>query len=506
MQLVYLGFLFFSFLACNSEQNVTEFNVLIKAPLGEDMDLQTDEDEELYFEYEVKKLDNSVNPKLFISKAPVNGEILDCKEIEPTDTDKFKIGCTYKPKQDFYGIDYLEFKTKDGDIKSSEASVVTINVLNIPDAPIAYDQSFTTGSKIPVVIMLPEGSDTDSTKGELSYEIITQPTNGELSNCNNRTCTYISESLFEGEDQISYQITDHTGLRSNIGKIKIRVNSKTYNAVETFNSDIDNIEGVDIVWVIDNSGSMKDEQEALKANFTSFINNFLVDGTPRFKFNMAITTTDSYKKSTPQNGFEIDENQNQYDLSSDKALSNFDSFKLDFEKAVNVGVDGSGSERSFESIEKSYVLNPNWFAGNKHLLAYIIVSDEKEQTNISVNDFYNQMSALKDKPQRVLFYPIIRKSSDTGDRYQTIAELSKTQIYDIEKPFSEILNSISLNVSSNIKSYNLNPNVNIIGSSVKVLINSVETTDFTYSDNKITLLKTPSGQTKIEVYYKFGVK
>lgn len=38
------------------------------------------------------------------------------------------------------------------------------------------------------------------------------------------------------------------------------------------------IQAVDIVWVIDNSGSMKDEQTNLSNNFDSFITNFLKDG------------------------------------------------------------------------------------------------------------------------------------------------------------------------------------------------------------------------------------
>lgn len=46
---------------------------------------------------------------------------------------------------------------------------------------------------------------------------------------------------------------------------------------------------IDIVWVIDNSLSMYDEQEALANNFDSFINGFIQK---HFDFKMAITTID----------------------------------------------------------------------------------------------------------------------------------------------------------------------------------------------------------------------
>ncbi len=48
---------------------------------------------------------------------------------------------------------------------------------------------------------------------------------------------------------------------------------------------------MDILWVIDNSGSMKDEQEALRENFNSFITNFIKKG---YDYRIAVITTDAY--------------------------------------------------------------------------------------------------------------------------------------------------------------------------------------------------------------------
>lgn len=48
---------------------------------------------------------------------------------------------------------------------------------------------------------------------------------------------------------------------------------------------------IDILWVIDNSGSMETSQTSLAQNFQSFIQNFK---NKNFDFQMAFTTTDAY--------------------------------------------------------------------------------------------------------------------------------------------------------------------------------------------------------------------
>lgn len=57
---------------------------------------------------------------------------------------------------------------------------------------------------------------------------------------------------------------------------------------EVFFQENANRSKVDILWVVDNSGSMKNEQEALANNFEIFINDFI---DRNLDFNMAVTTT-----------------------------------------------------------------------------------------------------------------------------------------------------------------------------------------------------------------------
>lgn len=63
---------------------------------------------------------------------------------------------------------------------------------------------------------------------------------------------------------------------------------------------------MDILWVIDNSGSMQQEQQDLRDNFNSFITSFVGKG---YDYRMAVVTTDAYYTKngniTVANGFDV---------------------------------------------------------------------------------------------------------------------------------------------------------------------------------------------------------
>ncbi len=62
-------------------------------------------------------------------------------------------------------------------------------------------------------------------------------------------------------------------------------------SVDMFHQIHGNEAKIDILWVIDNSLSMADEQEALRENFNSFITNFIKKG---YDYRIAVITTDAY--------------------------------------------------------------------------------------------------------------------------------------------------------------------------------------------------------------------
>src|SRR5262249_40734277 len=119
---------------------------------------------------------------------------------------------------------------------------------------------------------------------------------------------------------------------------------------------------VDLLWVVDNSGSMDPLQANMTANFNSFINNFV---SKNFDFHLAVTTSDAYLAgsfwnnnpalaqfrdgvgSTHTGVFDI--------LPSTPNLINV------FVTNATQGSNGSGDERVFSSLKAA--LNSNLNAG-----------------------------------------------------------------------------------------------------------------------------------------------
>src|SRR5690606_10831447 len=111
---------------------------------------------------------------------------------------------------------------------------------------------------------------------------------------------------------------------------------------ELFQQTASETKKLDIVWVIDDSGSMGDEQASLGWNFSSFIDEFIQKDVD---FKMAITTTDV--SSSTKKGRIIPDSD--VLLTSIKAKENETKFKDDFKRLIKVGINGSGAEKGLEA-------------------------------------------------------------------------------------------------------------------------------------------------------------
>lgn len=149
---------------------------------------------------------------------------------------------------------------------------------------------------------------------------------------------------------------------------------------------------LDVLFVVDNSGSMSSSQQSLANNFSSFIDRFISKG---YNFKIAVTTTDAFYGGqfintgcsicnanqarfrsgvTPTPVYVIDANQYDLTLQSER-----DRLKSEFSLNAKVGVNGSGDERAFSSFKTalSSSLNAN-FHRSDAFLAVILVSDEED--------------------------------------------------------------------------------------------------------------------------------
>ena len=200
---------------------------------------------------------------------------------------------------------------------------------------------------------------------------------------------------------------------------------------------------VDILWVIDNSGSMDISQRQLADNFQSFINRFSSLG---YDFRMAVTTTDAYRDyhygTTTRSRLKDRGRDTKGTLSNcgddsdlftgirvmDKNTPNLNQVFL---KNITQGVCGSGDERGLSSMEMA-LSNPQNadFHRPGAFLSVIIVSDEKD---LSYYDWQNGTSSYS--------------------HYDYLPN-PKPALFPISR-FTDFLNTLTGSVSGGVRNYSV---------------------------------------------------
>jgi hypothetical protein len=235
---------------------------------------------------------------------------------------------------------------------------------------------------------------------------------------------------------------------------------------------------VDIVWIIDNSGSMSDEQAALGSNFNAFIQDF-VDTEVDFK--MAITTTDAREA---HKGLMVP--QSDIKLNSAAAQNNPNQFISDFNTLVKVGTSGSGSERGLEASEGFISRYGDTFFRPDAYMVFVILSDEQDQSVKSPAEYTAMLKATKSNPGLVKVYSIVdTELSNSGsgitvgfDRYAAVSDATAGQVANIRSDFHETLSGMSATIMSLLDSFALSNTP--VASTLKVYVNNVAMKDFTY--------------------------
>lgn len=152
---------------------------------------------------------------------------------------------------------------------------------------------------------------------------------------------------------------------------------------------------IDVLWVIDNSGSMATSQQNLANNFPSFIQRFTEKS---YDFQMGVTTTDAYLalplytpyyNTNPRPAFYGDRPQEEIAWLKDGTWSDPSGFPIMTPTTPNLhdvfiknalqGINGRGDERSFHSMRTALdspanaaLVRPGSF------LAVILVTDEDD--------------------------------------------------------------------------------------------------------------------------------
>lgn len=238
---------------------------------------------------------------------------------------------------------------------------------------------------------------------------------------------------------------------------------------------------IDVLFVVDNSGSMSSSQVSLANNFPSFINYFKAKG---YDFKIAVTTTDAYYGdqfvssgcslcNLNQTKFKSGTTPKTYVI--DSTTSSLESV---FAQNVNVGVVGSGDERAFSSFKAALNSSLNTgFHRPTAFLSVIIVSDEDDFSHgdINLNESYSQPTLHTISSYKTFLEGFTAGQSTTdfhvstisvlddacrislgagrkvGLRYMSLADATGGSKNSICNNFDLILNNISTDIANQIK-------------------------------------------------------
>ena len=169
---------------------------------------------------------------------------------------------------------------------------------------------------------------------------------------------------------------------------------KSFSAVKELITDSD---PTDILWVIDNSGSMDKIQSNIVKNTELFMKDFVVNKTINWKMGLLSTDYD-YSPDKPYLGFD-----DLFDYTSSDPVSVFQA------AVKKLGLSGAGTEKMMEPILEHLKSYPD-FLRPEAQLAVIMVSDEYEQTQdsyITKEDFLQELIRKKGSRRLLKFYAIM---------------------------------------------------------------------------------------------------
>ena len=215
--------------------------------------------------------------------------------------------------------------------------------------------------------------------------------------------------------------------------------------------EIDTRNKIDILWIVDNSGSMESIQKNIVKNAELFMTEFIKSNYIDWK--MGLVSTD--KSEAPYLGFD-----------TPFSRSTPDPVPL-FKSAVNsLGTNGDSSEYVFHNVYRT-LTDPRpipFLRGNSHL-AVIMVTDEVEQSEevnsslYEVNNFFAAMRNLINPLFKMRFYGAINgKELDEcdsyameygGSPYETIIKMTSGFVVSACKPdFGQGLADIGKDIAS----------------------------------------------------------
>ncbi|HEY0135859.1 MAG TPA: hypothetical protein VGB85_17360 [Nannocystis sp.] len=172
---------------------------------------------------------------------------------------------------------------------------------------------------------------------------------------------------------------------------------------------------VDLLFVIDNSSSMKNEQDNLVASFPGFVSSMLAQLANADSYHVGVVSTDSYDHNDDpcdnvlgglitRTGGNDSSNQSCGPYASGKRyMSEADDLGARFTCAAQVGTDGATDEKPLEAAIRGLgpILNApgecnDGFLRKDALLVLVLITDEEEEgSNGDPPDWYDSLVLIK---------------------------------------------------------------------------------------------------------------
>jgi hypothetical protein len=226
--------------------------------------------------------------------------------------------------------------------------------------------------------------------------------------------------------------------------------------------DVSNLRGHDVFWqnesnvvadllfVIDNSASMKEEQELLGTSFSAFVE--AIEDTIS-DLQIGVTTTDVDSDEAGQ-------------LTAPLMAANDPDLSALFLEAATVGTDGSRIEKGFEAalLATASETNPDLLRDGA-ILHVIFVSDEDDQSTVSVDGLKTALEGRVGQ-NKLLVHAIVgdlpggcasgSSAADAGERYAELTEETLGQRDSIcNDSHKEILGRIGLDAAGLTDTFDL---------------------------------------------------
>lgn len=213
---------------------------------------------------------------------------------------------------------------------------------------------------------------------------------------------------------------------------------------ETFEQDL--YEAVDVLWVVDNSGSMSDDLDIVARNFSSFIQVFIdLD----LDWQMGVITTD------------MDSSEFSGKLVGPYLTPSTPDVVGEFIDQIDLGSDGSANEQGFEATEAALtaplVTGHNvGFMRESAALATIVISDEDNSGRTSASSFTSWYFGLKAEPELVTFNAICEDIFLSCTKYAEAADATGGITGDIgSSDYASVLETISYTAAGLTVSFDL---------------------------------------------------